>query len=158
MSDRDYEVRWLLDRSREKDARLQAINDLAAARLRNLAPDADPHVLHDLTEIVRLSDPETTDSLVRAPTPKPTAPSCGHAAYRNGENCINDGCYNTAADPGPAPEPVKPPATCQCFHAPEQHSESGCGVVAIMSGRCPCEWNGARTPAAGTAPKGGHNG
>ncbi len=54
-------------------------------------------------------------------------------------------------DPGPAPEPVKPPATCQCFHAPEQHHrETGCGVVAIMSGRCPCEWNGARTPAAGT--------
>ena len=44
------------------------------------------------------------------------------------------------AVPGPAPEPEKPPATCQCFHAPEQHSESGCGVVAIMSGRCPCEW------------------
>ena len=85
-----------------------------------------------------------------------TAPSCGHAAYRNGENCINDGCYNAAYQaPAPAPEPVKPPATCQCFHAPEQHHrETGCGVVTIMSGRCPCEWNGARTPAAGTAPKG----
>ena len=55
------------------------------------------------------------------------------------------------APAGPAPDPVKPPATCQCFHAPEQHHrETGCGVVAIMSGRCPCEWNGARTPAAGT--------
>ena len=61
--------------------------------------------------------------------------------------CINPDCA------GPAAEPVKPPATCQCFHAPEQHHrETGCGVVAIMSGRCPCEWNGARTPAAGIAP------
>jgi hypothetical protein len=60
--------------------RLQAINDLASARLRNLTRDAYAemgHVRHDLTEIARLSDlSEPSNGLVCSP-PALAAPPAG---------------------------------------------------------------------------------
>ena len=58
-------------------------------------------------------------------------------------------------DPGPAPEPVKPPATC-----PEWMAKGKCELEAGHEGdvhttrRGSYVWSVPRTPAAGTAPKG----
>ena len=67
------------------------------------------------------------------------------AAWVETKKAIDDGALDPwARDPAvPAAEPVKPPA-CTCFHAPEQHDPSGCGVSTLMNGPCACKYDGTR--------------
>jgi len=57
-------------------------------------------------------------------------------------------------DPGPAPEPVKPPATCGNCEIGFPLNEDGMHYGTQRLGMIPLTPCSARTPAAGTAPKG----
>jgi hypothetical protein len=152
-AERDRWVERTQDADRALRERLREADRQFAMQTEGMRRQID-HLVRLLSgEIAREpAPPIAVDIPAAAPSPE-----TGTAAVHPAGSC-GARCYDCA--PGPAPEPVKPPATCGAQH-PRMGGYGTCvlpvGHDGVHRNYGHDRWD-ARTPAAGTAPKGAEAG